>query len=261
MSSPKKPRVGLFVTCLVDLFRPSVGFAAVKLLEDAGCRVEVPGGQTCCGQPAYNSGDRRPAKEIARQVVETFEPYDYVVAPSGSCAGMLKRHYPALLADDPLGSRATALAAKTHELISFLVRERGMTATGARYEGVVTYHDACSGLRELGIRDEPRALLRTVEGLALSEMEDAEVCCGFGGTFSVKFPATSNAILEAKTARIRAAKPDCVVAGDLGCLMNIAGKLSRQDAGIEVRHVAELLAGETSGPSLAGLQRSRDGRT
>lgn len=246
-----RPRVGLFVTCLVDVMRPSVGFAALKLLEEAGCTVAVPTGQTCCGQPAYNSGDRPTAKDLARQTIAAFEGFDYIVAPSGSCAGMLKSHYPKLLADDPTWSlRATAFAERTYELVAFLVDVRGMTSVAARFEGRVTYHDSCSGLRELGIKTQPRQLLGSVEGLELEEMADCEVCCGFGGTFSVKYPDISNAMVEKKAANIVAAKPAMVLAGDLGCLMNMAGKLSREGKPVVARHVAEVLAGELSDPPI-----------
>jgi L-lactate dehydrogenase complex protein LldE len=246
-------RVGLFVTCLVDLLRPSVGFAAAKLLGDAGCEVEVPAAQTCCGQPAYNSGDRKTAQEIARLTIAAFEGFDYVVAPSGSCAGMLKAHYPALLADDRAwAARAKAFAAKVHELISFLVDVRGMTAVGAEFKGRVTYHDSCSGLRELGICAQPRRLLGSVKGLDLVEMADSDVCCGFGGTFAVKYPEISNAIVERKTDNIAATHADVLLAGDLGCLMNMAGKLTRQGRRIAARHVAEVLAGETADPPIGG---------
>ena len=154
------PRVGLFVTCLVDLFRPTVGFAAIKLLEDAGCTVEVPMAQTCCGQPAYNSGDRADSRAIAENTIRAFEDFDYVVAPSGSCAGMLKKHYPGLFKGDAgWEGRAAAFSAKVHELVSFLVDVRGATGVSARLEDTVTYHDSCSGLRELGIQAQPRRLL------------------------------------------------------------------------------------------------------
>jgi L-lactate dehydrogenase complex protein LldE len=254
MSEPtQRPQVALFVTCLVDLVRPSVGFAAVKLLQEAGCDVEVPTGQTCCGQPAYNSGDKATAADLARQTIAACEPYPYVVAPSGSCAGMLKKHYPALLANDPTwGPRATAFAAKVHELISFLVDVRGMTSVAARLEGSVTYHDSCSGLRELGVKDQPRKLLASVEGLKLVEMRDCEVCCGFGGTFAVKYGDVSNAIVEKKCANIVETGADLILAGDLGCLMNMAGKLRRDGKAVEVRRVAEVLAGEISEPPIAG---------
>jgi L-lactate dehydrogenase complex protein LldE len=249
MSSPETPstaarRVGLFVTCLVDLYRPSVGFAAVKLLEQAGCKVEVPAAQTCCGQPAYNSGDRADAQKIARQVVAAFEPFDYVVAPSGSCAGMIHAHYPALLSDDPIWrERAEKLAARTHELISFLVDICGMTRVAASFGGKVTYHDSCSGLRELGVKSQPRHLLDSVAGLKRTELPGAEICCGFGGTFCVKFPDISNRMVEDKVANIEATGADVVLAADMGCLLNIAGKLKRAGSKVEARHVAEVLAG------------------
>jgi L-lactate dehydrogenase complex protein LldE len=239
------PRVALFVTCLVDLYRPTIGFAAVKLLERAGCTVEVPV-QTCCGQPAYNSGDRADAKIIARQVVEAFDGYDYVVAPSGSCAGMLREHYPALFADDPaMFQRAQHLAKRSHELVSFLVDVMGLKAVEARYDGVVTYHDSCSGLRELGVKAQPRALLASVAGLKLEELPEAEVCCGFGGTFCVKYPEISEKMAADKAADIVGTGADTVLAGDLGCLLNIAGRLTREGAGVRVRHVAEVLADMT----------------
>ncbi|MBX6367597.1 MAG: (Fe-S)-binding protein [Rhodospirillales bacterium] len=239
------PRVALFVTCLVDLYRPSVGFAAVKLLERAGCTVEVPV-QTCCGQPAYNSGDRADAKIIARQVVEAFDGYDYVVAPSGSCAGMLREHYPALLADDPaMFQRAQHLAKRSYELVSFLVDVMGLKTVEARYDGVVTYHDSCSGLRELGVKEQPRALLASVAGLELKELPGAEVCCGFGGTFCVKYPEISEKMAADKTADIVGTGADTLLAGDLGCLLNIAGKLTREGSSVRVRHVAEVLADMT----------------
>lgn len=239
------PCVALFVTCLVDLYRPSVGFAAVKLLERAGCTVEVPV-QTCCGQPAYNSGDRADAKIIARQVVEAFDGYDYVVAPSGSCAGMLREHYPALLADDPaMFQRAQHLAKRSYELVSFLVDVMGLKTVEARYNGAVTYHDSCSGLRELGVKEQPRALLASVAGLELKELPGAEVCCGFGGTFCVKYPEISEKMAADKTADIVGTGADTLLAGDLGCLLNIAGKLTREGSSVRVRHVAEVLADMT----------------
>jgi L-lactate dehydrogenase complex protein LldE len=239
-------RVALFVTCLVDFFRPTVGFAAVKLLEQAGCTVAVPRAQTCCGQPAYNSGDRADAKAIALQVLEAFEGYDHVVAPSGSCAGMLRRHYPELFADDPaLLPRAQHLAARAWELVSFLVDICRVQAVTARWERCVTYHDACSGLRELGVKDQPRRLLASVGGLRLKELPGAEVCCGFGGTFCVKYPDISDKMVGDKAAEIVATGAEAVLSGDLGCLLNMAGKLSRRGRRIEVRHVAEVLAGMT----------------
>jgi L-lactate dehydrogenase complex protein LldE len=239
-------RVALFVTCLVDLFRPSVGFAAVKLLEDAGCVVEVPEAQSCCGQPAYNSGDRADAQAIARQVIAAFSRYDYVVVPSGSCGGMIKTHYPALFPDDPpMAERAKALASRTYELVSFLADVLKRDQVDARYAGTVTYHDACSGLRELGVKEQPRRLLRSVAGLTIKEMATPEVCCGFGGTFCVKYPEISDKMVSDKAADIAATGADTLLCGDMGCLLNMAGKLSRLGKPISVRHVAEVLADMT----------------
>jgi L-lactate dehydrogenase complex protein LldE len=246
-TSERRPRVGLFVTCLVDLFRPTVGFAAVKLIEASGCDVEVPSRQTCCGQPAYNSGDRADTRAIAKQVIAAFAGYDYVVAPSGSCAGMLKHHYPELFADDPRWrEQAAAFGARTFELISFLTDIRGMKDVEAAFDGSVTYHDSCSGLRELGVRAQPRRLLKSVTGLKLKELSEADVCCGFGGTFCVKYPEISNAIVERKAEAIAESGAGTLLAGDLGCLMNMAGKLQRKGAPVHSRHVAEVLAGMTA---------------
>ena len=240
------PRVALFVTCLVDLHRPSVGFAAIRLLEQAGCRVEVPRAQTCCGQPAYNSGDRATTRDLARGILDAFGGYDYVVVPSGSCAGMLRAHMPHLFDDDPnTKARAEALAAKTYELVSFLTDIRGMTAVPATFDGSVTYHDSCAGLRELGIKAQPRALLTSIPGVTLTEMTDPEICCGFGGTFCVKYPDISVRMVSDKTADIAATGASTLLAGDLGCLLNMAGRLSREGHAVHVRHVAEVLAGMT----------------
>ncbi len=243
VSSPRPRRVALFVTCLVDLFRPSVGFAAIKLLEDAGCTVEVPPLQTCCGQPAYNSGDRATTRAIAAQVIDAFEGFEAVVAPSGSCGGMLAHHYPALFDDYPaMKARAENLARRSHELVSFLVDVLGVTSVAARFDGAVTYHDSCSGLRELGVKDQPRRLLGSVQGLRLTEMKTPEVCCGFGGTFCVKYPEISNAMVAEKSADIAQTGAGTLLAGDLGCLMNMAGKLQRLGSPVRVRHVAEVLS-------------------
>ncbi len=237
--------VGLFATCLVDLFRPTVGFAAARLIEAAGGRVHVPE-QTCCGQPAYNSGDSHNTRRIAKAVIEAFESYDYVVAPSGSCGGMIATHYPKLFADDPEWSRrARALAAKTFELTTFLSDVMKFDGIGTAYPCTATYHDACAGLRELGVRDQPRELLGAVGDLDLVEMADTEACCGFGGTFCVKYGEISTDIVSRKTANIAKSGADTLLAGDLGCLLNIAGRLKREGSSIEVRHVAEVLAGMT----------------
>jgi L-lactate dehydrogenase complex protein LldE len=243
-------RVGLFVTCLVDLFRPSVGMAAAKLLEDAGCLVEAPGAQTCCGQPAYNSGDRGTAMAIARQTVDLFDGFDYVVAPSGSCAGMLRAHYPGLLAGDPAyGPRAANLAAKSYELVAFLVDVLKQDRVAARSTAKVTYHDSCSGLRELGIKAQPRRLLAST-GARVNELPGAEVCCGFGGTFCIKYPEISDRMVSEKAADIEATGADLLLAGDLGCLLNMAGKLRRRGSDVAVRHVAEVLAGMTDNAAI-----------
>ena len=251
LAAPPQPTVGLFVTCLVDLFRPTIGFAAIKLIEASGCVAGVPAAQTCCGQPAYNSGDRGNTRAIAEQVIAAFEGYDYVVAPSGSCAGMLKVHYPGLFPeDDEWHARALAFSAKVHELVSFLVDVRGMKSVTAAFSGTITYHDSCSGLRELGIRAQPRTLLKSVAGLKIAELKDADACCGFGGTFCVKYPDVSNAIVERKTAAIATSGAGTLLAGDLGCLLNMAGKLKREGSAIETRHVAEVLAGIADEPAI-----------
>lgn len=245
------PRVGLFVTCLVDLVRPQVGFAAVKLLEAAGCRVEVPSSQTCCGQPAWNAGADGHAADIARQVIDAFEPFDYVVAPSGSCAGMIKRHYPEALAGDAAyANRARALAAKTHELISFLVRVRGVERVAARCEAKACYHDSCSSLREMGVKDEPRRLLATVDGLSLQEIREPAVCCGFGGLFSVKYPEISERMADDKIADAEKTGAELLLGGDLGCLLHLTGRITREGKALRARHVAEVLAGMGDTPTL-----------
>jgi L-lactate dehydrogenase complex protein LldE len=250
-SHMEKPRVALFVTCLVDLFRPSVGFAAVKLLEAASCEVVVPRAQTCCGQPAHNSGDKADTRAIARQVIDAFDGFDYVVAPSGSCAGMIREHYPALFEDEPaVAHRAHEVARRTYELVSFLRDIRGMETVDARFDGTVTYHDSCSGLRELSIKDQPRGLLRSVSGLELVELPGAETCCGFGGTFCVKYPDISNRMVDDKAKEIEETGAGTLLAGDMGCLLNMAGKLKRRESTVQVRHIAEVLAGMTDTPAI-----------
>jgi len=251
MSHDATPRVGLFATCLVDLMRPAVGFASVKLLEDAGCVVDVPMAQTCCGQPAFNSGDTEDSKDIARQVISTFESFDYVVVPSGSCGGMIKRHYPELFENDPdWAPRAEALADKTYELISFLSDVMNVSPRAAQFDGTVTYHDSCSGLRELEIKDQPRKLLEDIPRLTLVEGKEAETCCGFGGLFCVKYPDISEKMVDAKVDDIVASGADTVVAGDLGCLMNISGRMQRRNIDIKARHVAEILADMSDIPAI-----------
>jgi L-lactate dehydrogenase complex protein LldE len=240
-------RVGLFITCLVDLMRPRIGFAAIRLLEAAGCEVVVPRTQTCCGQPAYNSGDRASAKALARKVLDEFEGFDYVVAPSGSCAGMIRTHYPELLHDAPDElERVRKLCERTYELTDFLVNVAKLGAVPGNLNSTITYHDSCAGLRELSIKGQPRQLLAKVPGLKLIEMEEAETCCGFGGTFAVKFGEISTHIAERKCANIAASGADAVVLGDLGCMLNIEGRLRRRgDTKTKVLHIAEVLAGNT----------------
>lgn len=238
-----KPSVALLVTCLVDLFRPAVGFAAVKLLEDAGYKVEVPE-QGCCGQPNYNNGDRQGARAMARGTIDRFSGYDYVVVPSGSCAGMLRIHYPALFEPGSKDQQqAEDLARRTYELTSFLYDIAGVTEVQAQLSATATYHDGCAGLREMRVRDQPRALLASVGGLEIAELSEPEVCCGFGGTFCVKYPDVSDRITEKKIADIRNTGADYLLAGDLGCLLTIGGKLHRDGSTITACHVAEVLAG------------------
>lgn len=253
VTHPADRRVALFVSCLVDLFRPSVGFAAIKLLRDAGCEVQVPRAQTCCGQPAFNSGDRASAIALAQSVIATFEDFDHVVVPSGSCAGMMIRDYPELLsADAGWFARAQALAERTHELTAYLVDILGVTSVAARADATATYHDSCSSLRALGIKRQPRTLLESIPGLKLTPLPDSETCCGFGGTFCVKYPDISNQMVAAKAAGVEATGADLLLSGDLGCLLNIAGKLRRNGSAVEIRHVAEVLADAMDTPSIGG---------
>jgi L-lactate dehydrogenase complex protein LldE len=239
-------RVGLFVTCLVDLMRPRIGFAAIELLEAAGCEVCVPPTQTCCGQPGYNAGDRKAARALAEKLLAEFEGCDYVVAPSGSCSGMIRTHYPDLFADAPgMRERVERLCARVYELTAFLVHVVRLDAVPGRFAGTVTYHDSCAGLREMGVKGEPRALLAKVPGLALAEMSEPEQCCGFGGTFAIKFGEISGEIAERKCRDVEATGADALVLGDLGCMLNIEGRLRRRgNEKLKVLHVAEVLAGE-----------------
>ncbi len=245
-----KPRVGFFVTCIVDAMRPNIGFASLKLLADAGCDVEVPNTQTCCGQPAFNSGDDATSRQLAQQVITAFEGYDYVVVPSGSCASMIRSHYAELFAELPdWQERQHALSAKTWEILSFLTDVMDYTPK-AEYHGTATYHDSCSGLRDLGVHDQPRALLSHVDGLSMVPLEGNNECCGFGGTFCVKYPELSTAIVGEKTAKIKKTQADTLLGGDMGCLMNMAGKLSREGSDMRVYHTIEVLAGMADGPGI-----------
>jgi len=251
LASFENVTVGFFVTCIVDLLRPSVGFAALHLLKAAGFHVEVPASQACCGQPAYNSGNESSAIDIARQVISVFENFDYVVVPSGSCAGMLRKHYPRLFASDFIWlDRARNLASKTYELNEFLVDVARIDNLSSTVSKTCTYHDSCSGLNELGIHKQPRALLTKLEGLELKEMEEADECCGFGGLFCVKYPDISTRIVERKVNNALSTGADMLIGGDLGCLMNIAGYLRRMGSSMKVFHVAEVLAGMINDPSI-----------
>ncbi len=247
--------VGLFITCLVDLFRPQVGFAAVRLIEQCGCNVSVPR-QSCCGQPAYNSGDDAKAQVLAKNLIEQFEKFDFVVAPSGSCAAMVKEHFPALLGDDSnWNGRALKLAGKTYELSQFLVDvmdiKPDQKSNRFLVDKKITYHDSCSGLRELGVRSQPRKLLAQHAGVKIHEMDNSEICCGFGGTFCIKYPEISTRLVDNKIEGIEKADAEMVLGGDLGCLMNITGRLKRSGNPTNVFHFAELLLGEDPGAGIA----------
>ncbi|MDR3101307.1 MAG: (Fe-S)-binding protein [Paraburkholderia sp.] len=238
-------RVGLFVTCLIDTMRPEIGFSALKLLEDAGYEVDVPPAQTCCGQPAYNSGERPLARDLAEKTLREFEQYDYVVVPSGSCGGMVRAHYGDLFRDDPeLMARYGKLRERVYELTDFLVNVAKVELPEGEFHGPVTYHDSCSGLRELGVKAQPRALLAQ-RGVTVQEMKDCEHCCGFGGTFAVKYGAISTAIADEKCMNVQASGAGAVVLGDLGCMLNIEGRLRRTgDSSTRVLHIAQVLAGD-----------------
>jgi L-lactate dehydrogenase complex protein LldE len=237
-------RVGFFVTCLVDNMRPRIGFAAIKLLEAAGCEVIVPEQQTCCGQPGYNSGDRQSAKAMALKFLAEFEAFDYVVLPSGSCAGMIRVHYPDLCKDDPkLLARCIAVGARTFELTDFLVKVGQLKQMPGTFQGTLTYHDSCSGLRELDVYKQPRALLANMPGVTVNEMVESTTCCGFGGAFSVKYGELSTRMADNKCRHIAATHAGTIVGGDLGCLLNIEGRLRRLgDSTTRVMHIAEVLA-------------------
>ncbi|GAA0577109.1 (Fe-S)-binding protein [Caenispirillum bisanense] len=247
---PDSPHVGLFVTCLVDVYRPTVGFATLSLLEKAGCRVTVPECQTCCGQPSWNTGDREATKRVARPLIDAFVGFDYVVLPSGSCAGMI-RYYPDVFQGDPVyGPKAEQLAAKTFEITSFLTDIMGWNDVRASYRDSATYHDSCSGLRQLGIKAQPRALLAKVEGLELVEMQRPEECCGFGGTFCVKYGEISDRMVTDKVTDVDTTGAGTLIAGEVGCLLNMAGKAKRLGHRVKARHVTEVLAGMADTPAI-----------
>ncbi|HJU70625.1 MAG TPA: (Fe-S)-binding protein [Paucimonas sp.] len=243
-------RVGLFVTCLVDMMRPEIGFSTLKLLEAAGCEVVVPASQTCCGQPAYSGGNRAAARDLAEKFLDEFESFDYVVVPSGSCGGTIKTHYDDLFSADPaLRARMQRLAPRVYELTDFLHTviklDRLPAPQNGAFKGTVAYHDSCCGLRELDVYAQPRALLEQAPGVTLTEMKDSRTCCGFGGTFSLKYGDISGAIVDEKCANIHDSGADAVVLGDLGCMLNIEGRLRRTgDNKTRVLHVAQVLAGD-----------------
>lgn len=236
-------KVSLFVTCLVDQLWSSIGTSSVAVLRRVGCEVEFDDRQTCCGQPAFNTGYRNEARQVAKRFIEVFEESnaDAIVSPSGSCTAMV-HHFADLFSDDPSWRvRAQAIAARTHELSSFLIRVLEIEDVGASWQGRLTWHDACHGLRDLNIKTEPRTLIRNVRGAEFVELDNAESCCGFGGTFSVKYPEISLAILDQKIEAIERAGVQAVVSGDASCLMQIGGRLSRKGSNVRVMHLAELL--------------------
>src|SRR5438105_3025758 len=233
--------VSLLVTCLGDALFPEVGVATVRLLRRLGHEVDFPPAQTCCGQPHLNSGYHGDARALARHTIDAFADSPVVVAPSGSCAAMVKLEYPGLFRDEPAWqARARDLAGRTHELSDFLVNVLGREDVGARFDGRVTYHMACH-LRGLGITSEPERLLRKVKGLELVPLERSDECCGFGGSFSVRFPGISGAMVQDKAAFIEQTGADAVVATDAGCLMNIGGCLRRQGSKVRALHLAQVL--------------------
>lgn len=237
-------RVALFVTCLVDQLWPSVGTSTVEVLRRVGCSVDFDDRQTCCGQPAFNTGYRDPARALARRFIEMYEddPAEAIVVPSGSCTAMV-HHYEDLFEDSPeWRARAREVAERTHELSAFLIHVLGVEDVGASFSGRVAWHDACHSLRELGLKSEPRRLLSKVKGAELVELANAEACCGFGGTFSVKYPEVSVAIVDHKVDAIEQARVDAVVSADASCLMQIGGRLSRRGSTVRALHLAEVLA-------------------
>lgn len=238
-------KVSLFVTCLVDQFYPDVGMSVVNVLRKLGVEVDFPAEQTCCGQPAFNSGFTSEARDLAKRFIGIFEKSEYVVAPSGSCTSMVRVFYPELFEDDPdWHKRAVSLASRTYEFTEFLVKVLQVEDVGAAFEGKVALHESCHLLRELNVKTEPQSLLRRVKGIEVVDLERAENCCGFGGLFSIKYPHISGSILQDKIDSVNKSGADIVVASDVGCLMHIAGGLSRQSCVARTMHIAELLAKE-----------------
>lgn len=243
---PGKPtqRVSLFVQCLVDVMYPQVGVAMLTIFDKLGIPVDCPTHQTCCGQPAFNSGYRQQARIAARRFIEIFESKDAIVCPSGSCTAMVRHHYPQLFESEPgWRQRAEAVAARTYELTQYLVDVLGIDDLGARYRGKLTFHDSCHALRTLGIKEQPRRLIAGVADAELVEMNESERCCGFGGSFAVKYPEISTAMAQDKVDNIIATGAAAVVGVDISCLMNIQGVLSRKHSPVKILHIAELLAG------------------
>jgi L-lactate dehydrogenase complex protein LldE len=238
-------KASIMITCLGDMFFPEVGVAMVTLLRRLGATVDFPQGQTCCGMPLFNSGYHHDAAIVAARTVKLFAEAEHVVVPSGSCAWMVKTEYPGLLKDDPaLKAAAEALAKKTYELSQFLVDVLGVTSVESSFRGKVTYHDSCHLLRGLGESRAPRVLLRGVKGCELVELPGSDECCGFGGSFSVRLPEVSTAILDKKLANAESTGVDCLVACDAGCLMQMGGGLSRRGSRLRAMHLAQVLAGE-----------------
>jgi L-lactate dehydrogenase complex protein LldE len=235
-------KVSLFIPCFIDQFYPQVGVSMAKVLERLGCEVDYPPGQTCCGQPPFNSGYWDEARAVAECSLKTFADSETIVSASGSCGAMMKIFYADLFKGTKHEFAARKLAPKVHEFSEFLVNVLGVRDVGARFSGTATFHDGCHGLRELGIKREPRELLRHVQGLTLVEMTEAENCCGFGGTFSVKFPAISTAMGEVKCASIAQTGAEYVISNDSSCLMQIQGLLDRQGGKARCLHLAEILA-------------------
>ncbi len=236
-------RVSLFVTCIVDQFYPNVGLAMADVLERVGCEIEFPEAQTCCGQPAFNTGYRQEARDVAKHFLRVFRDAEYIVIPSGSCASMIQNHYAELFAKDPEWlEQVRRVEPRVWEFTKFLTEVVQVEDVGARFEHAVTYHDSCHGLRELGIKEGPRRLLAHVRGLTLTEMTPAEECCGFGGTFAVKFPEVSGGMAREKLGAIAASGAEYVIGGDASCLMQIQGAMTRAGMSVGTMHIAEVLA-------------------
>lgn len=241
--TPQKLKVSLFITCLVDVFFPQVGESMVKVLRKFGVDVDFPEDQTCCGQPAFNSGFRDDTRKLAERFISIFDGNGFIVSPSGSCTSMVKVFYKELFRNDPETlKKVKGISSRTFEFTDFLVNVLKVEDVGAVYSGKVTYHDSCHLLRELGIQDEPRRLIRSVKGVELVEMNMNDVCCGFGGTFSIKMPEVSVSILDEKIKSIVESGADTVISTDMGCLMHIGGAISRRKIPVKVMHIAELLA-------------------